>query len=101
LTAVDGTEIFLDGGYDRKGENRIALSSSLAALVAWPTLFVNDVAIPQIEIEIGELAAVDFCHVAHGSIDLKDLSEHFSRGINRFSVTVADETAEVLLDVEM
>ena len=37
VTAVDGNEIFLDGGYDKKGENRIVLSSTLAALVAkWP-----------------------------------------------------------------
>jgi hypothetical protein len=41
VTAVDGTEIFLDGGYDKKGENRVVLSSTLAALVAWPTLFIK------------------------------------------------------------
>lgn len=41
VTAADGSEIFLDGGYDRKGENRVVLSSTLAALVAWPTLFIK------------------------------------------------------------
>lgn len=41
VVAVDGTEIFLEGGYDKKGEGRIVLSSTLAALVAWPTLFIK------------------------------------------------------------
>jgi len=178
VTAVDGTEIFLDGGYDRKGENRVVLSSTLAALVAWPTLFikgreavlgpgtvfdasvpantniavsdtprqtirlialsdltvdvlydelaedakdlplqielcdqswsndvrvtsVNDASIKPIEIEIADAVAEGNCQVARGLVDLKDLSEHFAKGINRFSVTVADQTTEVILDVEM
>lgn len=41
VMAADGSEIFLDGGYDRKGESRVVLSSTLAALVAWPTLFIK------------------------------------------------------------
>jgi hypothetical protein len=41
VTAVDGTEIFLDGGYDQEAENRIILTASLFALVAWPTAFIK------------------------------------------------------------
>ena len=41
VTAVDGTEVFLDGGYDREAENRIILTASLFALVAWPTAFIK------------------------------------------------------------
>jgi hypothetical protein len=41
VTAVDGTVVFLDGGYDREAENRIILTASLFALVAWPTAFIK------------------------------------------------------------
>jgi hypothetical protein len=178
VTSIDGNEIFLDGGYDKRGESRVVLSSTLAALVAWPTLFikgreaelppgtifdaaipantnvtvpdeqrptlrlgnmssltaeilydeltedskslpvrvrlceqnwpsqfeiseVNDMAIDSIEIEIISDSTDEECLVRHGTIDLKDLSEHFGKGINRFTVAAGSETAEVILDVEM
>jgi hypothetical protein len=41
VTAVDGTEVFLDGGYDREAVNRIALAASLAVFVTWPTIFIK------------------------------------------------------------
>jgi hypothetical protein len=41
VRAVDDTEIFLDGGYDQRGQRRIALAASLAAFVAWPTIFIR------------------------------------------------------------
>src|SRR5690606_28060746 len=41
VTAVDGTEIFLDGGYDRQASHRTALSASLSALVFWPAIFIR------------------------------------------------------------
>jgi hypothetical protein len=178
VTAVDGTEIFLDGGYDKKGESRVVLSSTLAALVAWPTLFikgkeavlapgtvfdaaipantrvavaagapqtirisnlsdlsveilydamtadsktlplrislcdtqwtgdvrvtaVNDDAIEALGVELGDVVRDGDCARADGAVDLKDLSEHFTNGINRFTVTQGGESAEVMLDVEM
>ena len=178
VAAVDGTEIFLDGGYDKKGENRIILSATLFALVAWPTAFikgkeailpvgtvfdaavpantniavdqghrptlrlgslsaldveirydeltedakrlpltaklcghswsepweivaVNDAPIEALGVEVTELSQVDSCQTADGLVDLKDLSRHFAKGINRFTVSVAGQTAEVILDVEM
>jgi hypothetical protein len=41
VKAGDGTEIYLDGGYDQRGQRRIALAASLAAFVAWPTIFIR------------------------------------------------------------
>jgi hypothetical protein len=41
VRAVDGTEIFLDGGYDKQGSHRTALSASLSALVFWPAIFIR------------------------------------------------------------
>ena len=32
---------------------------------------------------------------------MKELSSHFARGINRFTVSAGAESAEVVLDVEM
>jgi len=178
VTGVDGSEIFLSGGYDKRGESRIVLSSTLAALVAWPTLFikgkeaelppgtvfdaavpantnvtvpegqrptirlgnlsdlsaeilydemtedakdlpvrvtlcdqewqepfevraVNDKTIEPIEIELISESAEGECHVRTGTIRLKDLSRHFGKGINRFTVAAGSETAELILDVEM
>jgi hypothetical protein len=40
VRAVDGSEIALDGGYDKSGRGRKALSISLAAL-AWPLVFIK------------------------------------------------------------
>jgi hypothetical protein len=178
VMAADGSEIFLDGGYDRKGESRVVLSSTLAALVAWPTLFikgkeavlppgtvfdasvpantnvtvedgqrptlrltdpfdlaaeilydeltedskelplrltlceqawsepfevieVNDAGIKPIEIEIAETSIDGDCTNATGMVDLKDLSKELAKGINRFTISVSGQTAELLLDVEM
>lgn len=41
VAAVDGTEIFLDGGYDKQASHRTALSASLSALVFWPAIFIR------------------------------------------------------------
>ena len=176
---ADGTEIFLDGGYDKKGQNRVVLSATLFALVAWPTAFIKgkeavlppgtifDASVPAntriavaddrpptirlgggsglsvevlydeieekakylpiratlcdrewldpfhvsavndaplaepIDIDDVQLEEADGCQSARGTIRLKDLADHFVKGINRFTVAVADETTEVILDVEM
>lgn len=39
--AVDGKPLQLTGGYMKKGKGRIALSASLAAVVAWPLIFIH------------------------------------------------------------
>ncbi len=39
--AVDGTEVLLDGGYDKSGKGKKALAWSLFALVAWPLVFIK------------------------------------------------------------
>lgn len=40
-TAVDGTEILLDGGYDKSGKGAQAAAWTLFALVAWPLIFIR------------------------------------------------------------
>lgn len=178
MTAVDGTEIFLDGGYDWQASHRTALSASLSALVFWPAIFirgkeavlepgtifdatipantrvnvpdgrprtirldrasnlsaevlydeiddnarrlpmrvtvcdkpwprelhvatVNDVRIDAIPFATASVAQKGGCQLGTGDVDLKALSEHFRRGINRFTVEGDGDTAEVVLDIEM
>jgi hypothetical protein len=178
VTAVDGTEINLDGGYDKSAGNRIALAASLSALVLWPLIFirgkeavldigtvfdasvpantniavaddrphtiriahqsnlsvdvlydeveekskalpmkvticeqawvgtvtitqVNEKDIPSLPLEIGAPSADGPCNAAHATVGMKELSSHFTKGINRFTVSAGSEKAEVILDVEM
>lgn len=178
VTAVDGTEIFLDGGYDKQASHRTALSASLSALVFWPAIFirgkeavlepgtifdasvpantridldegstrtirlgsfselsaevlydeiddkarhlpmrvtvcndsspdnlhvdaVNDVPVDSIEFVVDSVRDNGDCQVATGEIDLKSLGEHFRRGINRFTLSAANDSTEVILDIEM
>jgi len=41
IPAVDGQDVALDGGYDKSGHGRKALSITLAAVVAWPLIFIK------------------------------------------------------------
>lgn len=41
VDAVDGTQVMLDGGYDKEGRHRIGLAVSLGAIVAWPLIFIR------------------------------------------------------------
>ena len=178
VTAVDGSEISLDGGYDKSAGNRIALAASLSALVLWPLIFirgkeavldvgtvfdasvpantnvavaddrprtiriqhtsnlavdvlydeveekskalpmkltmcnqawvssasvtqVNEKAVPALPLELGSPIAEGQCNSAHATVGMKDLSSHFAKGINRFTVSAGSESVEVVLDVEM
>lgn len=177
VNAVDGTEIFLDGGYDKQGSHRTGLSASLSALVFWPAIFirgkeavlepgtifdatvpantriniqersrtirlsapsaltvevlydemndkskdlplqielcrdggaenveirdVNDAPITPIPVALDPMAPQGSCRIGKGSVELKALSEHFRRGINRFTVASGSDAAEVVLDIEM
>ena len=178
VTAIDGSEINLDGGYDKSAGNRIALAASLSALVLWPLIFirgkeavldvgtvfdasvpantdiavagdrprtlhiqhasnlavdvlydeveekskalpmkltmcdqpwinsasvtqVNEKAIPALQLEVGMPTADGQCNSAHATVGMKELSSHFARGINRFTVAAGSESVEVVLDVEM
>ncbi len=38
---INGDEILLDGGYDKSGKGRKALSITLFAVVAWPLIFIK------------------------------------------------------------
>lgn len=41
VRCLDGSDVLLDGGYDKSGHGRKALAISLAALVAWPLVFIK------------------------------------------------------------
>ncbi|HUO67313.1 MAG TPA: hypothetical protein VMV37_07245 [Gammaproteobacteria bacterium] len=178
VTAVDGSEINLDGGYDKSAGNRIALAASLSALVLWPLIFirgkeavldvgtvfdasvpantnvgvaddrprtiriqhasnlavdvlydeveekskalpmkltmcdqawvttasvtqVNEKDVPALALELGSPTAEGQCSSARATVGMKELSAHFARGINRFTVSAGSESVEVVLDVEM
>jgi hypothetical protein len=177
VNAVDGTEIFLDGGYDKQGSHRTGLSASLSALVFWPAIFirgkeavlepgtvfdasvpantrvatqersrtirlnaatalsvevlydemdekskdlplrieicregpttsveirdVNDAPITPIQVAVETTEQQGACTIGKGAVELKTLSAHFRRGINRFTVANGTDAAEVVLDIEM
>lgn len=48
-TAIDGQKLQLTGGYNKEGKSRMALTISLAALVAWPLIFITGKAAELIE----------------------------------------------------
>lgn len=41
VRGVDGTPMLLEGGYDKSGKGRMGMSIALAALVAWPLVFIK------------------------------------------------------------
>jgi hypothetical protein len=41
VTAVDGKDVALSGGYDKSGKGKVGLSIALAAIVAWPLIFLK------------------------------------------------------------
>jgi hypothetical protein len=178
VTAIDGADINLDGGYDKKAGNRIALAASLSALVLWPLIFirgkeavldvgtvfdasvpantlvtvaddrprtlriahtsnlavdvlydevdekskalplkvtmcdqawitsatitqVNEKDIPALPISLAAPSADGQCNSAKGTVGMKELASHFTKGINRFTVSTGSESVGVVLDVEM
>ena len=177
-TTADGQQVLLDGGYDKSGHSRMGLSISLAAVVAWPLIFIkgkaavlesgtvfdaatsspldidvssdaprkvklgasgmtatvlydemdpsgkdrvlpvtlancsgglsgasvssiNGKAVASIPVVLGAVADDGGCKSARCTIDLKQLGEHFGKGINRFEVAAGDATAEIVMDIEL
>lgn len=39
--AIDGQKLQLTGGYNKEGKSRMAMTISLAALIAWPLIFIT------------------------------------------------------------
>ena len=63
---------------------------------------VNDVAIQPIPITVGfKVTESDGSVTAEGSVNLKELGKHFTKGFNRFTVDVAGQTDDVVLDLEL
>lgn len=62
---------------------------------------VNEKAIEPLVISTRQREYIDNCHVARSVVPLRELSDHFDHGINRFTVTQGDLTEEVLINIEM
>jgi len=62
---------------------------------------VNETEIPTLRLEVGAPTADGQCNSAHATVGMKELSSHFAKGINRFTVAAGSESVEVVLDVEM
>ncbi len=62
---------------------------------------VNEVAIRPVVIAMIVFERGDPCHEFRGRVNLESLREHFSPGINRFSVTMGGVEDTVVLNVEM
>lgn len=175
VQSVDGRDVPLEGGYDKSGKGRMGLSIALAAVVAWPLIFLKgkqawlepgtifdsivrspvevsvegEASAPKIKVTPPLVVAVDYDAMDpegkikdlpliiqvteealsrativsvndkeippiqvsieaqgsgglyHGTVDFKTLSKHFTRGMNRFVVKVGEDTAEVLLEIEL
>lgn len=176
VQAVNGRDVPLEGGYDKSGRGRMGLSIALAAVVAWPLIFLKGkqawlepgtifdsivrspmeieledlpeeiptltiappfvVAIPYdemdpdaklkelpllIQLDEGSLSQATIVSVNdqeippiqvkivgqrseglyNAVVDFKVLSKHFTKGMNRFEVQVGEDTAEVLLEIEL
>jgi len=71
-------------------------ASSVAIVVT-----VNEKEIKPINVELGETTTEDDCTTVLGEINLKQIGEHFTRGINRFEVKYGDQVTEVLLEIEL
>jgi hypothetical protein len=62
---------------------------------------VNDKSIRPIPVTTRSRIYVDNCDITRSYVDIEALSEHFERGINRFTVTLGDLTEETMLNIEM
>ena len=176
---VEGSEVLLDGGYDKSGKGKKALAWGLF-LLAWPLVFikgkqaildpgtvfdasvqanvavgsvaaapfriqlgekeaeltaeilydemdpdakqkvlplklrvcgtslesakvvaVNEKAIPDIAITLGERTQLDECEEVQATLDLKELAKTFTKGINRFEIDGGEARTEVILEIEL
>ena len=168
VEATDGTTVNLRGGYDRSGKGRKAVSIALAAVVAWPLIFIKgkqafldrgvvfdaQTSIPvDIEVESRKAPALRLSEPKFtvsvlydaintegkiktlpllfenspegtgsayvsavngkdiqpipvpltediGQVAFKELSKHFRKGMNEFTVDAGEASANVLLEIE-
>ena len=177
--AIDGTEVLLDGGYDKSGRGYKALTATLSLVVFVPLIFIkgkkavlptgtvfdstvqsnfditlessttrkinltginkakveilydemkedakdtnlpllitapnkvtdeikvisiNNVEIEHLSMTITSKESIDDNQIIMGHIDLKKMSKHFQKGINRFILKIGEQESEVILDVEL
>jgi hypothetical protein len=62
---------------------------------------INDAEVKPILVAIISGSRGDKCHEFKGRVNLESLREHFTPGINRFSVTMSGAEASAVLNVEM
>jgi hypothetical protein len=62
---------------------------------------VNDQSIRPIPVSTRSRLYIDNCDIARSFVDIEELREHFTHGINRFTVTLGELTEETMLNVEM
>lgn len=63
---------------------------------------VNDVAIQSIPIRVEvKMTESDGSVIAEGTVNLKELGKHFTKGFNRFTVDVDGQRDDVVLDLEL
>ena len=62
---------------------------------------INDESVRKIPTTVFSVRSQNNCISARATVDLDALTEHFEHGINRFEVTLGDNVAEVVLNVEM
>jgi len=68
----------------------------IASIVA-----VNEKEIEAIPVHLAQTKREGNCLSALGNVDLKQIGEHFTRGINRFNVKFGDQVTEVILEIEL
>jgi hypothetical protein len=62
---------------------------------------INDESVRRIPTSVFSVRSMNNCINARATVDLDALTGHFEHGINRFEVTVGEDVAEVVLNVEM
>lgn len=72
-----------------------------AKLEAASIVSVNGNEIEPIPLELGERAMDGDCETVQANVKLKELGKHFTVGINRFEIEMAEKTVEVILEVEL
>ena len=91
-TAVDGTPVYLDGGYNKEGKSRMAVSLGVGILLFWPALFV-----PGKAAELPAGTVMDSFVMGATTVAVAD-SKKPTRSINLSSM-MSGFTVEVLYDM--
>jgi len=104
LTAVPDLEVTIvyDEINQREGSLPLALTLCNRTFTREASVTaINDAEVRPILVSITTGQRGESCHEFRGRVNLERLREHFTPGINRFSVSMAGAEASVVLNVEM